>query len=210
MEPTFVSKRLLKRLPIYLDHLRSLPEDTATVSATTIANAVGLGHVQVRKDLAQVSQEGRCRTGRCRETLIRDIEEYLDFATSTGCILVGAGKLGQALMDYNGFEESGLNVLAGFDIRPSVHQTESGKPIYPMNRLETFCRNYNVRIGIIAVPKDQAQAVCDSLVACGIQAIWNFAPVHLKVPDYVLVQSENLASSLTALRLQLKNRDSLH
>lgn len=209
MEPNQVSKKLLKRLPIYLNHLRSLPQEETYVSATTIANAVGLGDVQVRKDLARVSREGRCRTGRSREGLIRDIEEYLDFATTTGSIIVGAGKLGQALLDYSGFEESGLNVLAGFDIQPTATHSESGKPIYSMNRLETFCRNYDVRIGIIAVPKESAQSVCDSLVACGIRAIWNFAPVHLKVPDYVLVQSENLAVSLTALRLQLKSREGL-
>ena len=207
MEPNQVSRKLLQRLPIYLNHLRALPEEAVRVSATTIANAVGLGDVQVRKDLAQVSREGKCRTGRSRETLIRDIEEYLDFATTTGSIIVGAGKLGQALLDYTGFEEFGLSVLAGFDIQPSASHSDSGKPIYSMNRLETFCRNYDVRIGIIAVPKDQAQIVCDSLVACGIHAIWNFAPVHLKVPDYVLVQSENLAVSLTSLRMQLKNRE---
>ena len=204
MEANQVSKKLLKRLPIYLEHLRSLPEDAATVSATNIARAVGLGDVQVRKDLARVSTEGRCRTGRSRETLIRDLESYLDFATTTASILVGAGKLGQALLDYSGFEESGLNILAGFDIQPATAHSESGKPIYPMNRLEAFCRKYDVRIGIIAVPRESAQSVCDSLVACGIQAIWNFAPVHLKVPDHVLVQSENLAASLTALRMQLK------
>ena len=206
MEPSYVSKKLLRRLPLYLNHLKSLPEQSANVSATTIARAVGLGDVQVRKDLARVSTEGRCRTGRSREQLIQDIENYLDFVTTTCSVIVGAGKLGQALLDYSGFEESGLNVMAGFDLHPASTHSESGKPIYPMNRLESFCRNYDVRIGIIAVPGEQAQAVCDSLVACGIQAIWNFAPVHLKTPDYVLVQSENLAVSLTSLRMQLKNK----
>jgi len=75
-----------------------------------------------------------------------------------------------------------------------------------MSRLETFCKHYDVRIGIIAVPRESAQAVCDSLVACGIRAIWNFAPVRLKVPEHVVVRSENLAVSLTSLRLELKNR----
>lgn len=207
MEANYVSKRLLQRLPLYLDHLRSLPEQSTHISATNIARAVGLGDVQVRKDLARVSSEGRCRTGRSRERLIQDIEAYLDFATTTGSVIVGAGKLGRALLDYSGFEESGLNILAGFDIQPAISQSESGKPIYPMGRLEAFCRKYDVRIGIIAVPKENAQQVCDSLVACGIQAIWNFAPVHLRVPDYILVQNENLAVSLTALRMQLKNRE---
>ena len=109
-----------------------------------------------------------------------------------------------ALLDYDGFDEAGLNVMAGFDLQPTREQTERGKHIYPMTRLETFCRRYEVRIGIIAVPAEFAQDVCDILIDCGVEAIWNFAPVHLHVPDYVIVKNENLALSLTALRMQLK------
>lgn len=205
MEPCNVSRKLLQRLPVYLNHLRSLPDHSTNVSATAIANALGLGAVQVRKDLAKVSHTGRRRTGRCREQLILDIENFLDFATTTGTILVGAGKLGQALLDYGGFEESGLNIMAGFDLRPAAKMSEGGKPIYPMSRLDSFCKCYDVRIGIIAVPAENAQEVCDSLVACGIKAIWNFAPTHLSVPEQVVVQNENLAISLTELCIQLKN-----
>ena len=205
MEPNKISKKLLKRLPIYLNHLKSMPEHSENVSATTIAKALSMGEVQVRKDLAKVSHTGRRRTGRSREQLILDIEQYLDFVTETGTIVVGAGKLGQALLDYSGFEEFRLNVMAGFDIRPTVKQSEYGKPIYPMNRLESFCKCYDVHIGIITVPADSAQSVCDALIACGISAIWNFAPVRLKVPEHVAVQSENLALSLSSLRLQTPN-----
>lgn len=205
MEPITISKKILKRLPVYLGYLKSLPESAENVSATAMARALGLGDVQVRKDLAKVSHEGRRRTGRSREQLIWDIEQYLDFAAKTGTVIVGAGKLGRALLDYSGFEESGLNVMAAFDIDPIAEQSETGKPIYPMNRLETFCKHYHVPIGIIAVPAENAQQVCDYLIDCGVLAIWNFAPVHLKVPKNVVVQSENLAISLTALRMQLRN-----
>ena len=129
MEPTKVSRKLLQRLPGYLHYLKSLPEDADNVSATSIAAALDLGHVQVRKDLAKVAHEGRRRTGRSREQLIRDIENYLDYASATSTILVGAGKLGQALLDYSGFLESGLNVMAVFDPQPAILQSELGKPI---------------------------------------------------------------------------------
>ena len=205
MEPEKFSRTLLKRLPLYLNYLKSIPESCTNVSATTIARGLGLGDVQVRKDLAKVSDVGRRRTGRSREQLIHDIEEYLDFATATGTIIVGAGKLGQALLDYSRFEKSGMSVLAAFDIEPLAKQSAAGKPIYPMNRLESFCKCYDIRIAIIAVPGGSAQKVCDTLVSCGIRAIWNFAPVHLKVPDNVIVRSENLAVSLTALRMQVKD-----
>lgn len=199
METSIVTKKLLNRLPVYLDYLKSLPDDCENISATAIAKELGVGDVQVRKDLAKISRTGRRRIGRSRQHLIQDIEEFLHFSAKTGTILIGAGKLGQALLDYDGFENSGLNLLAGFDIRPDGKQTSGGKPIYPMSRLEHFCRLYDVRIGIIAVPADSAQEVCDALVGNGITAIWNFAPVPLTVPAHVIVQDENLAISLNTL-----------
>ena len=209
MEPEKYSRTLLKRLPLYLNHLKSLPDDCANVSATSIAKSLGLGDVQVRKDLAKVSAEGRRRIGRSRDQLIQDIEHYLNFAAYTGSIIVGAGKLGQALLDYTGFEENGLHVMAAFDLEPVQEFSSSGKPIYPMNRLESFCRHYDVRIGIISVPAESAQSVCDALVACGIRAIWNFAPVHLNAPPHVLIQSENLSVSLASIRIQMRERNIL-
>ena len=138
MGSNIVSKKLLHRLPVYLDYLRHLPEDCQHISATAMAKALGLGEVQVRKDLAKVSHAGRRRTGRNREQLIRDIESYLDFATETGTIVVGAGKLGQALMDYSGFQQNGLNIMAGFDLSPVADHSVSGKPIYHISRLEAL------------------------------------------------------------------------
>ena len=207
METIKVSKKLLNRLPGYLNHLKSLPKESENISAAAIARALGLGEVQVRKDLAKISHTGRRRTGRCREQLILDIEKYLDFTADAGTIIVGTGKLGTALLDYDGFNEAGLNVMAGFDLHPTREETDQGKPIYAMTRLETFCRRYEVRIGIIAVPANSAQDVCDTLVSCGVEAIWNFAPVRLRVPEYVIVKNENLAMSLTSLRLELQRHE---
>jgi len=207
MEPAKISRTLLKRLPAYLQFLKELPETEQMVSATVIANALGLGDVQVRKDLAKISGEGRCRTGRSRDQLIRDIEECMENSAATATVIVGAGNLGQALLDYSGFEDSDIHVLACFDSNPSKKQTATGKPIYSMSRLESFCRCYDVRIGIIAVPAENAQAVCDGLIACGIQAIWNFAPVQLKVPEHILLHSEDLSISVQPLCAQLKSRN---
>ena len=207
MEPKKISKAMLNRLPGYLNYLKSLPEDSAAnISATTMAKALGLGDVQVRKDLAMVSGGGRRKTGHIREVLVSDIEVFLDHHNVTNSVLVGVGKLGQALMDYDGFEVYGLNILAGFDANPARTEKATGKPVYPMDHLANFCREQAVPMGIIAVPAPHAQQVCDQLVACGIRAIWNFAPTHLKVPEHVLVQNENLAVSLTALRVQMKGK----
>lgn len=203
-----VSKAMLARLPGYLNYLKSLPEDSSVhISATTLARALELGDVQVRKDLAVVSGGGRRKTGHLRENLIRDIENFLDHSNMTAAILVGAGKLGQALLDYPGFEVFGLNILAGFDLHPETIQNHSGKPVYSVREMERFCGEHDVTVGIITVPVSQAQTVCDRLVACGVRAIWNFAPVHLKVPAHIPVQNENLAISLTELRMRLKDQE---
>lgn len=205
MKPVTVSKRLMGRLPIYLSYLKAQPDTVENVSATVMANALHLGDVQVRKDLAKVAQAGRRRTGRNRKELIQEIEIFLEKTAKNGTIVVGTGKLGQALLDYEGFEESGLNVMAGFDSSPSAERTEQGKPIYHLNQLEAFCKCYEVNVGILAVPDDNTQIVCDRLVACGVRAIWNFTREKLSVPDYVLVQNENLSASLASLKVQLNH-----
>ena len=206
MDTNTFPKKLLKRLPRYLDYLRSLPDEVENISATTMAKSLDLGEVQVRKDLACISKTGRQKVGRPRKLLIQDIENYLDLATKTGAVVVGAGNLGQALLEYSGFTEFGMNILAGFDIQPVGKHLKTGKPIYSMNRLRSFCRAHEVSIGIITVPAGSAQDVCDRMVECGIRAIWNFAPVQLTVPDHVVVQNENLAVSLTSLRIQSLNQ----
>ena len=207
METPIVSKKLLKRLPVYLHYIKTLPEHTKNISATRMAKDLGLGDVLVRKDLAKVSKGGRRKLGYVREDLIVDIEKFLDFNSTTDAIVIGAGKLGQALLDYCGFEASGLHIVAGFDLHTSKKYTNGGKPIYPITKLAQFCEDNQVAIAIITVPAESAQNVCDELVDCGIRAIWNFAPVHLNVPERIVVQSENLAVSLTALRMQLKNQN---
>lgn len=205
MERKEVSKSVLKRLPGYLAYLKSIPDDgSAYISATALAGALGLGEVQVRKDLAMVSDGGRPKIGYQREGLIEDISQFLGYDNTTDAILVGAGKLGQALLGYVGFDAYGLNVLAAFDAKPPISVTEDGKHIYPMEQLESFCRSNKVLMAIITVPAEHAQQVCDQLIKCGIKAIWNFAPAHLEVPAHILVQNENMATSLAVLSMHLQ------
>ena len=200
-----ISKAVLKRLPGYVSYLRSIPEgESVYISATALANALGMGEVQVRKDLAMVSDGGRPKVGYHRESLIEDIEQFLGYDNTTDAVLIGAGKLGQALLGYVGFEAYGLNILAAFDAEPALDKTAEGKPIYPMNQLQSFCKGNKVLMGIITVPAACAQSVCDQLIQCGIKAIWNFAPTHLEVPQNILVQNENMATSLAVLSMHLQ------
>lgn len=200
-----ISKSVLKRLPGYVAYLKAMPNTGSPyISATALANALGMGEVQVRKDLAMVSDGGRPKIGYLRESLIEDIEQFLGYDNTTDAVMIGAGKLGQALLDYVGFSEYGLNILAAFDIAPKANKTEEGKPIFHMDMLESFCKENKVIMGIITVPAAHAQEVCNRLIKCGIKAVWNFAPVHLDVPDNILVQNENMATSLAVLSMHLQ------
>ena len=200
MERKEISKAVLKRLPGYLAYLKGL--DVPYISATAIANALNMGEVQVRKDLAAVSNGGRPKIGYERIGLMQDIRSFLGYDNTTDAILIGAGKLGQALLGYSGFDAYGLNILAAFDVAPQAENAEV-KPILPMSALGDFCKDNNVLMGIITVPTFAAQQVCDQLIESGIKAIWNFAPVHLEVPANILVQNENMTTSLAVLSMHL-------
>ena len=204
MQRKEISKAVLKRLPGYLSYLKNIPDDASPyISATNLAAALGMGEVQVRKDLAMVSDGGRPKIGYLREGLIEDISQFLGYDNTTDAILVGAGKLGQALLGYGGFEAYGLNILAAFDEKPVAAKTE-GKNVYPMEKMQKFCMTHKILMGIITVPAECAQSVCDMMIECGIKAIWNFAPVHLDVPKHILVQNENMATSLAVLSMHLQ------
>ena len=195
-----ISKHTLQRLPMYLSYIQGLPEDAPkNISATTIAEALQLNDVQVRKDLASVSSSGKPKVGYNVKDLIAELEAFLGYNDIDNAVIVGAGSLGKALLNYSGFKAYGLNIIAAFDL--CEEPTE-----FPIAQLGSFCRKVNVHIGIITVPASSAQEICDLLVESGIRAIWNFAPVHLVVPDGILVQNENMASSLALLSNHLREQ----
>lgn len=206
MEP-MIPLKALQRLPMYLQLLKEKRQKGQIYTASSaLAAELGLTEIQVRKDLATVSKSGKPKVGYVIVDLIRDIEKALGYDNVHDAVLVGAGKLGRALMDYQGFKEYGLNIVAGFDIKATGLETEAGKPIYPMDKLEDLCKRLQIHMGIITVPADAAQEVCDQLVNAGIVAIWNFAPAHIWTPDDIYVKSENMASSLAVISNYLKVR----
>ncbi|MEE0840404.1 MAG: redox-sensing transcriptional repressor Rex, partial [Acutalibacteraceae bacterium] len=200
MDKCSVSKATLGRLPNYLEYLRNLPPDKVPyISATAIAKHLGLGEVQVRKDLAAVSGAGKPKLGYITAELVEKLEECLGCNQVTSAVLVGAGKLGRALLQYDEFEKYGVKISAAFDSNERAISLGSKTEILPMNQFEYFCKTKNIKLGIITVGEGSAQAVCDQMVKSGITAIWNFAPCKLNVPASILLQNENLALSLAHL-----------
>lgn len=206
MDDKNISLQTLRRLPVYLHYLKVIKDEYQSISATAIAEKFGLNDVQVRKDLAAVSGSGRPKTGYFTDELISQIESYLGCRSDTKTVLIGAGNLGKALMSYDGFDDYGIDIIAAFDTSEEVYgKMVNGKPILSSEDLEEVCLNKNIRLGIITVPAYGAQSVCDELVSYGVKAIWNFAPTILKVPEGVIVENENLASSLAVLSKHLHN-----
>ena len=205
-EPIAISHQAIRRLPYYHKYLKNLnlPAE-ATISAATIAADLKLYEVLVRKDLAAVSStSGKPRVGFRTGDLIADIEHVLGYDNHDIAVLVGVGHLGKALLFYHGFEEYGLEIVAAFDCAKALQGKKiDGREVFPLEKMPNLCRRLGVKIGIVAVPQESAQEVCDLLVESGIRAIWNFAPTHLSVPEGILVQSENMAASLAILSKHL-------
>ena len=174
-----IPKATLGRLPQYLEYLRSLPEIRRTISATAIAKALSLGDVQVRKDLAAVCDAGKPKIGYETDKLINDIENHLGYERLTNAVLVGAGKLGRALLDYDGFEDFGVRIIAGFDCNETALK-KGAKDILPIKKYRSLLsgtrrktRCYHGRRGIGARSLRQA---------CGkrYRSDMEFRPHHLK------------------------------
>lgn len=200
MQERGITRATLGRLPMYLRYLQSLPAEQKTISAAAISRELGLGEVQVRKDLSSVSSDGRPKIGYVTKDLTDQLKKYLGQNHPRQAVIVGAGKLGRALLDYDGFSDFGIEIAAAFDAKLEKEEhSASGKPIYPLEELAAFCYRSDIRIGIITVPQSAAQEVCDRMVKCNLTALWNFSPCVLKVPPHVRVHQENLALSLAYL-----------
>ncbi len=191
-----ISKATLGRLPTYLKYLQSLPPHHTEISATSIARELSLGEVQVRKDLASVCGNGKPKIGYRVSELTDGIENVLSERAPREAIIVGAGKLGTALLGYSGFSEYGINVQKAFD----SNKNKCGQNVLPISELRSYCALHQVELGILTVPPAVAQEVADEMVKSGIRAIWCFSSSHLDVPNEVTVQYENLALSLAHLR----------
>lgn len=199
-----ISKSTLKRLPTYLQYLKNLDQtEQEFISATKLACALSLGEVQVRKDLGSVSGKGRPKVGYSVKELIDQLETFLGYRDTSEAIVVGCGKLGRAILDYDGFEDYGIHLIAGFDLG-STMIVENNEKILPIIKMNALIKRMNIRMGILCVPKDEAQKAANEMVAAGIKAIMNFAPVHIDVPEYVKVENINMATEFAMLAQKIE------
>lgn len=200
-----IPEATLRRLPSYYHYLLRLREKGQEVtSAAQIGAALGVHHTQVRKDLAVTGSQGRPKVGHRVDDLIASIEEFLNWNNVSDAFLVGVGHMGTALLGYPGFERAGVRIVAAFDASPRrAGKKIQGVSVLPVEKFPDLARRMHVAIGILTVPVEDAQEVAEMMVASGIQAIWNFAPIVPDLPEGVIVENVALSSSLGVLSRKL-------
>ena len=201
MDKIDIPKKAIYRLSIYYRCLQRLKEnDVETVSSDALARAAGVKPSQLRKDLAYFGQFGTRGLGYPVEALATTIRDTLGRERLQPVVLIGAGNLGSALLRYQGFQKEGFEVVAAFDANPDSARTRViSIPVFPESDLDSFVREQSIKLAILCVPAEFAQAVVNRLVAAGVQGILNFSPLLLEVPADVTVNNVDLALELEHL-----------
>ncbi len=201
-----ISVQTIRRLPQYLRifyKLHGYGRDL--VSSTVLSKQTHLLPIVVKKDLQSVGAPSKLRAGFKVAGCIEVIEQFLGWNNLNKAFLIGVGHLGEALLGFTGFKNHGLEIVCAFDTAPDkVSQTIHGVPVYHTAQIATIITQENLKIAILTVPAYSAQGIADTLVAAGIKAIWNFAPIRLQVPEGVIVQQEDISSGLAELCAKLK------
>ncbi len=181
---------VISRLPIYLRALERLAQDGHEVtSSLELGKHLGISSAQIRKDLTHFGGFGKQGTGYKIKYLTEQLRQVLKVEQEWEIALVGAGDLGSAVARYRGFAHRGFRVAYVFDSAASKAGKRLGNlEIYPMEKLHEIISERQIKVAMIAVPAESAQQVADALIAAGVRAILNYAPINLNVPAHVRVQ----------------------
>lgn len=203
-----ISETTVRRLSLYLRFVQEAQaQGQETISSAELARRGGTTSAQVRKDFSFFGSFGKRGLGYSVPELLRALEEILGLHRRWRVALVGAGKIGSALFSYRNFQRRGFEILAVFDADPGkVGQPWGELSVQPDSVMERVLREQGVEIVILAVPADAAQGVADRVVASGVKAILNFAPVRLRVPEGVSLRNVDMVVEMEGLTFALSNR----
>ncbi|MGL4731328.1 MAG: redox-sensing transcriptional repressor Rex [Clostridium sp.] len=196
-----ISMAVIKRIPKYYRYLKELAiNDVDRISSNELSEKIGFTASQIRQDLNCFGDFGQQGYGYNVKELLAQISSILGLDKEYNTIIVGAGNIGQAIANYTYFQKMSFDLKAIFDINPKLIGLKiRDVPIEDIDTLEEYIKEHEVDIAIICVPKERAQEVCDTATSAGIKAIWNFAPVDLKVADDIIVENVHLSESLMTL-----------
>ena len=205
-----ISMAVIKRLPKYYRYLEELMKnDVDRISSKELGEKIGFTASQIRQDLNCFGDFGQQGYGYNVKELYSEISSILGLDRGYGAALVGAGNIGQAVSNYSRFENLGFKITAIFDANPKlIGMKIRDVEIMDIDEMTSILNAHKIDIGIICVPRKNAQIVADELIKGGVRAIWNFAPVDLVVPDYVKVENVHLSESLLTLIYLLNESDS--
>jgi redox-sensing transcriptional repressor len=196
-----VPEPTLRRLPWYLAYAKLvLKEGDLFLSSTQIAKNIAVDASMVAKDLSFVNISGKTRVGYDVKELVDVLEAFLGFTKSHKAFLFGVGNLGGALMHDSGLEQFGLEIAAGFDVKYQLAGTSINRiPIHHFDKFPELQKQTGINIGILTVPVDKAQMVSEIMIEGGIQAIWNFTPFRIRVPENIIVQNTSIYAHLAVM-----------
>lgn len=191
----------IRRLPWYLSYVRMLDNlHVDYVSSTQISKELNVQSSQIAKDLSFLNVKGKTRIGYEVKSLVAELEDSLGFSRHHDAVVIGTGNLGAALMQDHGLEHYGLNIVAGFDVRPEVvGQQLGGLPVHDIKDLPDWQKKHHVSIAILTVPVDHAQATADRVIASGMTAIWNFTPYRIKAPSDIVIANTSIYAHLAII-----------
>jgi len=200
---------VIRRLPLYARSLRYLLEEgISSVSSQELGDRINVTAAQIRKDLSYFGEFGKQGIGYDVEKLLNQIERILGLTQEWPVALIGIGHLGEAIARYEGFRSQGIRIAALFDNDPAKIGTEiGGMSIVGDDQIERVTREQGIKLAIVAVPASRAQEVTDLLVAAGVRAILNYAPVVIQVPEGVWVRHIDPVAVLHSMTYYLARED---
>lgn len=203
-----VAESTVRRLSLYLRFLEEFEEQGIdTISSEALASRGGTTSAQVRKDLSFFGSFGKRGLGYAVPELAGRLREILGLERRYRVAMIGAGKIGSALVQYRGFKQRGFDIVAIFDADPGkIGRQWNGLAVLDITSLEAELARQPIDMAVLVTPAEAAQAVADRLVRLGVRAILNFAPLQLSVPNDVVVKTVNLALELETLSYALTNR----
>ena len=204
--PLEIPEVVISRLPVYYRMLaRMLREGRSVVSSQELGDALGATPAQIRKDLSYFGRFGKQGRGYSVQRLTDELRQILGLEQRWRLVLVGAGRLGRAIVSYRGFQPQGFDIVAVYDAAPNVIETPvDGHRVRDVRQLESDLRENPPEIGIVAVPAEHAQSVIDTLVRAGVRAILNYAPLAARVPEGVRLQQIDPVIALQSITYHLK------
>lgn len=208
IQRVFPSEPTLRRLPWYLAYVSLLrSRNIEYVSSTSISKDINVDASQIAKDLSVLGIKGKTRIGYEVKALESALREFLGFSCSHNAVMIGVGSLGSALIADTGLERFGLNIVAGFDINPTVVGTTiKNVPIFHIDELPSRVAAYRAGIAIVAVPVEVAQQTADRAVDAGVRALWNFTPFRILARPGIVIQNTSIYAHLAVMYNRLSSQ----